>query len=408
LAAVVTVVLTEMTSDDVDDEPSATPIPMGAVVYDKRFQEVVEVFRSNLDADLERAGAAFAVYYKGKPAVHVWGGWSLIKDQRLPDVNDPAGAVLSGVPWEAHTRSVMFSTTKCLSALVLAYSLQNSASSDYSTLVVDIWPEYGRHGKQHTTIGHVALHSAGLPYGLRPVSYDDVKLPAVMSKYFEDAVPIWEPGTKSGYHALTIGLLIDQIVRRVDGRQRGVWQILDEDLLQPHGIVDLSMGLRSAADNARVAVLSGPDAIDFEREARNDPESLRLYNLGNNSYNDRLNEVFPWITPTVEDYNKLENRLLSMPSNLGISSVESLARVLSIAISRHFLNEKTLQLLSKPVLEDTMDIINGYRESKGYGLQYTRSPKGSWIFGHSGLGGQNVRIDVEEELTIAYLCNGMK
>ncbi|GMT31406.1 hypothetical protein PFISCL1PPCAC_22703, partial [Pristionchus fissidentatus] len=116
-----------MTSDDVDDEPSATPIPMGAVVYDKRFQEVVEVFRSNLDADLERAGAAFAVYYKGKPAVHVWGGWSLIKDQRLPDVNDPAGAVkvLSGVPWEAHTRSVMFSTTKCLSALVLAYSLQN-------------------------------------------------------------------------------------------------------------------------------------------------------------------------------------------------------------------------------------------------------------------------------------------
>ncbi|GMT05226.1 hypothetical protein PENTCL1PPCAC_27400, partial [Pristionchus entomophagus] len=397
-----------MTSSDLVDESTDSPIPMGAVVHDKRFDHVVDVFRANLNAGMERAGAAFAVYYKGNPAVHVWGGWKEIMEERLPEKEEDSIKVLSGTPWDQHTMTVMFSTTKCLSALVLAHVLQSSPSITYSSLVVDVWPEYGRHGKEHTTIGDVVLHRAGLPYGNRSLSLEDVQDPELMSKYFEDSTPVWEPGSVSGYHALTIGLLIDQIVRRIDEKQRGVWKILDEDMLQPHRIVDLSMGLRRAEDNARVATLSGPDEIDNKREERRDPESLRLYNLGNNSYNERLNEVFSWITPTSEDYNKLSNRLLSMPSNLGIGSAEAVAHTLSIVASGHFLNDKTLSLISKPVLEDQMDIINGYAESKGYGLQYTKSPKGSWIFGHSGLGGQNVRMDVEEGLAIAYLCNGMK
>ncbi|GMR31717.1 hypothetical protein PMAYCL1PPCAC_01912 [Pristionchus mayeri] len=397
-----------MTSSDGVDESSDTPTPMGAVVHDKRFEHVVEVFRAHLDAGLERAGAAFAVYYKGKLAVHVWGGWARIKEQRLPKKAEDPIKVLSGTPWDQQTMTVMFSTTKCLSALVLAHTLQSSSSISYSSLVVDVWPEYGRHGKHRTTIGEVALHSAGLPYGNRQLTYEDMKSPEVLSKYFEESKPVWEPGSASGYHALTIGLLIDQIVRRVDERGRGVWQILDDDLLKPNGIADLSMGLRKKEDNARVATLYGPDAIDIEREGRRNPESLRLYNLGNNSYNEQLNKIFPWIIPTAEHYNKVENRQLSMPSNLGIGSAEAVAHALSIVATGRFLNEKTLEMIAKPVLEDEMDIINGYSESKGYGFQYTKSPKGSWIFGHSGLGGQNVRIDVEEELAIAYLCNGMK
>ncbi|KAF8382369.1 lact-1 [Pristionchus pacificus] len=408
LAALITIMMTSSDLDPSNDESSDVPTTMGGVVHDKRFEKVVEVFRSNLDAGLERAGAAFAVYYKGKPAVHVWGGYKEVKEQRVPERAEQPVKVLAGTPWDQHTMTVMFSTTKCLSALALAHVLQSSPSLSYSSLVTDVWPAYGQHGKERTTIGDVVLHSAGLPYGSRPLTPDDVQRPEVLAKYFEESTPIWEPGSASGYHALTIGLLVDQIVRRIDAKGRGVWAVLDDDLLRPHRIVDVSMGLRKEADNARVATLSGPDRYDIEREKLRNPESLRLYNLGNNSYNERLNEVFSWITPTADDYNRLSNRLLSMPSNLGIANAEELAHALSIVASGNFLHDKTLALLSKPVLEDEMDIINGYEESKGYGFQYTKSPKGSWIFGHSGLGGQNVRIDVEEGLAIAYLCNGMK
>lgn len=76
---------------------------------------------------------------------------------------------------------------------------------------------------------------AGLTYSDEKVTQEYVKDWRKMSEYFEKATPVWTPGTASGYHALTIGFLFDQIVRRVDPQKRGLVQILNEDYIDKYG-----------------------------------------------------------------------------------------------------------------------------------------------------------------------------
>uniref|UniRef100_A0A914UJU4 Beta-lactamase-related domain-containing protein n=1 Tax=Plectus sambesii TaxID=2011161 RepID=A0A914UJU4_9BILA len=99
---------------------------------------------------------------------------------------------------------------------------------------------------------------------------------------------------------------------------------------------------------------------------------------------------------------------MEIPAANGIATARALAKVHSLVAEGSFLSSKTLAMLYKPQLIDELDVVNGYPECKGHGFQYTKNPQGSWIFGHSGLGGQNVRIDLDNKLAFAYLCNGLK
>lgn len=78
-------------------------------------------------------------------------------------------------------------------------------------------------------------HQAGIPYGDKILSIDDVMIPENMSRTLETMKPLWKPGIRCGYHALTFGFHVDQIVRRIDQQARGVEQILREDILLKHG-----------------------------------------------------------------------------------------------------------------------------------------------------------------------------
>ncbi|KAK6042516.1 hypothetical protein COOONC_19978, partial [Cooperia oncophora] len=171
-------------------------------------------------------------------------------------------------------------------------------------------------------------------------------------------------------------------------------------------IVDLSIGLHHPDDNERVALLQYPGDLQIESEARRDPETWRRWCAGDNDHHKRLYETWPWIT--TDDYNLFENRLLPMPSNMGIGNARSLAHFHSLIAERKILSDAFYKNLERPVLENEFDHVIGYEESKGYGFQFTKNPKGEWIFGHSGFGGQNVRVDMHNGLSYAYLCNGLK
>ncbi|CCD71362.1 Beta-lactamase-related domain-containing protein [Caenorhabditis elegans] len=355
------------------------------------YDTVKTVFRENFEKGLETAGASFAVYHNDKLLINLYGGLRNVDKKQ---------------PWVEDTTSVIFSTTKSISAVILAYCIdKNKEGINYETKISEIWPDFSNNGKENITILDAALHRAGLAYTEEVLEREDITKPAKISKFFEEAVPMTN-GSDVLYHALTFGLLLDQIVRRIDEKRRGIAEILNEDFVHKYGIKNLSIGLKCENSNENVAKLTDLNNEEIERQGLLNPEALRKFIAGDNIHHQKLYSIFPWIT--TDDYNLVSNRLLPMPSNMGISNAEGLAHFHSLVANKQILSENMYRLLKQPVLEHVYDHAIGYEENKGYGFQYTKNPKGQWIFGHSGFGGQNVRVDVTNGLTLAYVSNGMK
>ncbi|KAK0404688.1 hypothetical protein QR680_017573 [Steinernema hermaphroditum] len=369
---------------DMQEAAGCPLVHIGGPVFDERFSDVLVTFRQNFEESLESEGAAFSVFFEGRLVVDLY-----------------------GVLWGENTRSILFSTSKSICAIVVV-KLVDEGRLSYDDKVATLWPEFGQNGKENTTIRHICLHQAGLPYQSVITTADDFKNPQRIAELFESATPIWEPGSQVGYHALSIGLLIDQIVRRVDARSRGIAEYFKEEIQSKYGLLsEISFGLGNKSENGSVAVVKQASEEEVVEEGRRNPEALRRWNLGDNHHNAELYRQFHWIT--TKDYNKIENRLLPMPSNMGIGTARALAQVHSLVANGELFGSDTLAMISSgPELLEEFDVINGYAESKGYGFQFTKNPKGQWIFGHSGFGGQNVRVDVHNRLAYAYICNGLK
>ncbi|CAB3401010.1 unnamed protein product [Caenorhabditis bovis] len=353
------------------------------------YKKVADIFRQNFENDLEHAGASFAVYYKNELLINIYGGYRNVNEM---------------LPWENETMSVCFSTTKSISSVILAYILDKYHIS-YDTKIISFWPEFGSNGKEEITILDATLHQAGLAYFNEKLTREDILDHEKISKMFENATPMIEKGNII-YHALTFGLLLEQIIRRIDEKKRSIAQILDEDFIAKYDIKDLSIGLKNRKDNEKVAILTKLDEKMVQKQAERNPKAYELYMSGDNIHHQKLYEIFSWIT--TDDYNLIENRLLPMPSNMGISSAKALAKFHSLLSTKRILSTQFYKLFEKPVLENAFDHGIGYTESKGYGFQFTKNPLNQWVFGHSGFGGQNVRVDMHNELTFAYISNGLK
>ena len=165
------------------------------------FAEVEEAFRKQLERT--DGGAAVTIFHRGEPVVDLWGG------NRTPE----------GDPWEEDTLAMCFSTTKGVASLAL--HLQAEAGLvDYDERVATYWPEFAQNGKENITVRHVLSHSAGL-HRLRSVidsAHHMLDWDHMVEAIAAEA-PAYEPGTQCGYHALTYGWLVGEIVQRVTGRQ---------------------------------------------------------------------------------------------------------------------------------------------------------------------------------------------
>jgi CubicO group peptidase (beta-lactamase class C family) len=135
-----------------------------------------------------------------------------------------------------------------LAALCIA-KLVDAGHVKYTSLVTDYWLEFGAHGKANVTVEMLVSHQAGLAAIDKPITIglctlfalrctgnlDDIRSPARLSKLFEEQKPNWPPGRAFGYHALTYGWLLDQLVRRTDPKHRSLSQYYAEELLAPTG-----------------------------------------------------------------------------------------------------------------------------------------------------------------------------
>lgn len=204
------------------------------------FEPVREAFEANFAEDKE-LGAGFSAYLHGERIIDLQGGWADRKKDKL---------------WDDQTIVPVYSTTKPIAALVLARII-GALPAGYETPVADVWPEFGVEGKGEITIAQMVSHQAGLPGFVDPVDPGLWLDPPTCAAALAELTPMWEPGTAHGYHPLSWGYLIGELVKRIDGRTLGT--ILREEITGPAGI-DFQIGTPEA-DHARVAEIMRPRAL---------------------------------------------------------------------------------------------------------------------------------------------------
>ncbi|MER7961730.1 serine hydrolase domain-containing protein [Streptomyces ardesiacus] len=362
------------------------------------FEPVRDAFVRNFTALGER-GAAVAVYRDGRKVVDLWAG--------TRDVDGTA-------PWRRGTAQVVRSATKGVAAAV-PLLLHRRGELDLDAPVGEYWPEFKAHGKERVLVRHVLNHRAGLPVLDRPLTPEDVLDPLRGPAAVAAQAPVWEPGTDHGYHALTYGWLLDELVRRVTGG-RGAGEWIADEIAGPLGL-DLWVGLPAAEEAAgragRVGRLEEPEpSANGPRlrpkravtEAYGDPDSL-------------TRRAFAAITP-FPDQNDPVYRAAALPAANGIATADGLARFYAALIGEVDGVTRSVRLFDPATTElaraeesagpDRVLVVNT-RFGLGYMLHGSASPfLSAGSFGHPGRGGSLGFADPEAGIALGYVTNGFR
>ncbi|RAK67394.1 serine hydrolase domain-containing protein [Phenylobacterium kunshanense] len=347
-----------------------------AGVAPARFAAVKDAFAASFAAG-EELGARFTLVEGGEVVLDLWGGFA---DRRRT------------IPWGDRTLAPVFSTTKAVAAVMIA-RLVDQGRLDYGQTVASVWPEFAQAGKGEVTIEQAISHQAGLPGFPDPMDaglWADWE--AICAKLAAMA-PMWPPGAASGYHPVTVGYIVGEIFRRVDGRSIGT--AFREDIGGPHGL-DLWIGLPAGVED-RVAELQRPSAM---------PE------FGEINAATRAAFLAPWSSAAGKagaDYRRME-----VPSTNGYATAEALARLFGAVANDGWLDGD--QILSPAMIAELarerisgQDLVLPFVMSWGAGVM-RNPPNYPWgpaeqAFGHSGWGGACAFADPERRLGGAYVMN---
>lgn len=202
---------------------------------DPRFEAVRGIFAEKLDK--AEVGAAIAFTLDGEPVVDLWGGYTSQDKTR---------------EWERDTIVNTYSTTKGLTALV-AHRLVEQGRLDLDAPVAQYWPEFAQAGKADAPVRWLLTHQMGLPAIRKPLPGEALYDWPVICAALAETEPWWTPGTKHGYHPMTYGFLVGEVIRRIAGKSVG--QLFREDVAEPLG-ADFHIGL-PATEHGRVSDLIG-------------------------------------------------------------------------------------------------------------------------------------------------------
>jgi CubicO group peptidase (beta-lactamase class C family) len=352
---------------------------------DPRFNAVRDAFAANFEAGRE-VGASFAVTVDGELVVDVWGGYADAAKTR---------------PWESDTIINVFSTTKAMAALC-AHILVDRGQLDLDAPVARYWPEFAQAGKERITTRHVLSHAAGLAGIRQPLATEALYDWNRMTEALAAETPWWEPGTAHGYHALTYGYLIGEIVRRITGKTLGAF--FREDVAERLG-ADFHIGLPESED-FRVAELVPASDEEVERAgawAPIDPDTLPGKVVGNPPLR-------------AEFANRPEWRRAEIPAANGHGNARSVARIMALLACGGRLDG--VELLKERTIEQAIeeqsyanDLVLGFRMRWGLGFMLTsrQLPVGPnpRTFGHGGWGGSLGFADPDARVGWAYIMNKM-
>jgi CubicO group peptidase (beta-lactamase class C family) len=337
--------------------------------YDDLFTAVPSALAGFLDDG--DTGASVAVFVDGEPVVDVWGGFA-----------DAARTI----PWQPDTVTNVWSVTKTMTALC-ALVLADRGDLDLDAPVDRYWPEFAAAGKEKVLVRHLLAHTAGLPDWDGPIR-DLYDWPSATARLAAQA-PQWEPGSAAGYHSLTQGFLVGEVVRRITGRTIG--EFFAEEVAGPLG-ADFSIGLPAEHDH-RVALTVPPPSRD-EDYAASAPGSSAA--------------AVPGTAVRVRDGNSVAWRRAQIPAASGFGNARSVALVQSVMACGGAV--RGVRLLSQAGCDRAREEqFNG--EDRRLGMS-VRWGLGYGLFGNSfgwgGWGGSLVMVDPESRMTVAYVTNQMR
>lgn len=234
---------------------------------DPKFAAVREAFEQNFE-DRGEIGASVCLSVEGQTVVDLWGGTRDVK---------------TGAPWTEDTVSIVFSCTKAATA-ICAHILIDRGLLDLNAPVTRYWPEFGKHGKDKTTVAMMLNHESAVPALRDPVKPGGFLDWDYMVSRMEDEEPFWEPGTRNGYHMVNFGWTVGELVRRVSGKSLGTF--FADEVAGPTG-ADFWIGVPDGFDRPIADILpyvpqAGDQLNDFTTALLTDPTSIQALSFLNN------------------------------------------------------------------------------------------------------------------------------
>ena len=332
-------------------------------------------FEQNFADGLE-AGASFCATVAGETVADLWGGYADAARTR---------------PWEPDTVVNVYSITKTMAALT-ALLVADRGELDFAAPVARYWPQFAAHGKGDITVAQVMSHCAGLSGWREPLQPEDLYDWEKATSLLAAQEPFWKPGTASGYHVLTQGFLIGEIVRRITGRS--LHAVFREEIAKPLG-ADFHLGLPESQE-FRVAEFIAPDEEPFSHD---------ITELQDNAaHNPRLDTTVT---------NSRAWRAAGILAGGGTGNARSIAQVHTIlanggtAQGRSFLSEATCRKALEVQITGR-DLILGLpiRFGLGFAVGGDFMPSPNTLY-WGGAGGSLAVIDLDAHATYAYAMNKM-
>ncbi|MEZ5232111.1 MAG: serine hydrolase domain-containing protein [Acidimicrobiales bacterium] len=356
-----------------------------------RFAAVREAFEENFDRHGE-VGASVCVTVGGETVVDLWGG-------------TVAGSGDDVAPWGPDTLTTVFSSTKGAVALA-AHVLVDAGEIDLDRLVTDYWPEFGAGGKERATVRMLLDHTVGVPAWREKVPKGEVYDFDAMAERCAREAAFWEPGTRQGYHMLSFGWLIGEVIRRVSGRSLGTF--LREAVAEPSG-ADFWLGVPESEEHRVAKVIpflpdpGSPSAFTAAiRADRAGIPALALLNQGGMNPNSR------------------ESHAAEIGGGGGVSSGRGLAQLYRRFGTGEAVGAATLARMGRVHAATERDATLGVATRFALGFMCSmdnrRRPDGfdrdscllsDTAFGHVGAGGSIGFCDPAEQLSMGYVMNRM-
>ena len=353
---------------------------------DARFRRVRETFESAFERGAE-VGAAVCLTLDGECVVDLWGGW-MDRERRRP--------------WQRDSLVNVFSTTKGMTALC-AHRLVDQGKLDLDAPVADYWPEFGAAGKSDIRVRQLLSHQAGLPALRDPLPPEALFDWETMTRALAAERPWWEPGSRHGYHAVTFGWLVGEVVRRISKKSLGSY-FRDEIAGPLHA--DFYIGFGPELDDRVARLIQGPVVKDqgvplFER-MMSDPDGMTAKAFLNPSVMGNVAMSRAW-------------RGAEIPAANGHASAAAVATIYGAVACGEWDGVQVLsaeavdRARQEQVYGEDAVLLLPTRIASGFMLAPPEEPCGPnpRAFNHAGAGGSLGLCDPEARIGFGYVMNHM-
>ncbi|BFZ03262.1 hypothetical protein BsWGS_06299 [Bradybaena similaris] len=352
------------------------------------FEQVLVVLSDSFARDIDK-GCSFAAYYRGQPVVNIWGG---VADRACRR------------PWKEDTMGFFYSTTKFVACVTIAHMIERGLLK-YDDTIATYWPEFAQNGKENITLEMLLSYRAGL--AVLSDNFDVrwmIDNPRLLHDMLARQKPFWTPDTAHGYHPITLGLYLNEIVKRVDRKGRSLSQYYQEEIGQPFGIdffIGLPKPLQYRASRLEIIKLTS----EFQQQQMN--------TFKGNSTLLKLSMIQPKDWNAARKLNDPDFMEIPLPSSHGVGTALAVAKFCGILANggkhegKTLLSPESIAKLQEP-LSCGLDLTTSGYDIIGRGtwlIPVVEGKKSWFMFGHAGLGDQCCAADPQYQVGWAYTTN---